>query len=125
MRYTTALDAGEVETVVACFTEDAVIESPAIGVIAGCEAIRAVAARFAAWRRAGTQFRHMMSNLAAEVEEERALATCYLLVLISRGGASRQLPPGRYECKLLKQDGQWRFQRGVVFHDHAYTLDGI
>ena len=35
VRYTTALDAGDVETVVGCFTADAVLESPAIGVIAG------------------------------------------------------------------------------------------
>ena len=67
----------------------------------------------------------MISNLAAEIEGDRARATCYLLVLITRDGKSRQLPPGRYECELVKDDGQWRFRRRVVFHDHAYTLDGI
>ena len=61
VRYTTALDAGDVETVVGCFTADAVLESPAIGVIAGCEAIRAFASRFAALRKDGTQFRHMIA----------------------------------------------------------------
>jgi uncharacterized protein (TIGR02246 family) len=125
VRYTTALDAGDVETVVGCFTADAVLESPAIGVIAGREAIRAFARRFATLRANGTQFRHMISNLAAEIEGDRAGATCYLLVLITRDGRSRQLPPGRYECELVKDDGQWRFRRRVVFHDHAYTLDGI
>jgi uncharacterized protein (TIGR02246 family) len=125
VRYTTALDAGDVETVVGCFTADAVLESPAIGVIAGREAIRAFAVRFAALRENGTQFRHMITNLAAEFESRRARATCYLLVLITRNGKSRQLPPGRYECELVKDDGRWRFRRRVVFHDHAYTLDGI
>jgi uncharacterized protein (TIGR02246 family) len=125
VRYTTALDAGDVETVVGCFTEDAVLESPAIGIIGGHEAVRAFASRFAALRKDGTQFRHMISNLAAEVQDQRARATCYLLVLITRDGNSRQLPPGRYECELVKDDGQWRFRRRVVFHDHAYTLDGI
>ena len=67
----------------------------------------------------------MISNLAAEIEGGRARATCYLLVLITRDGESRQLPPGRYECELVKDDGQWRFRRREVFHDHAYTLDGI
>ena len=33
VRYATALDNGEVETVVACFTADAVLESPATGAI--------------------------------------------------------------------------------------------
>jgi uncharacterized protein (TIGR02246 family) len=125
VRYTTALDAGDVETVVGCFTPDAVLESPVIGAIAGHEAVRAFAGRFAAQRRAGTQFRHMITNLAVEFVGQRARATCYLLVLITRDGNSRQLPPGRYECELVNEDGQWRFQHRVVFHDHAYTLDGI
>src|SRR5271169_3063097 len=88
VRYTTALDAGDVETVVGCFTEDAVLESPAIGVIAGRDAIRAFAGRFAALREGGAQFRHMIGNLAAEVEGAQARAACYLLVLITCDGRS-------------------------------------
>src|SRR5258706_2036049 len=67
VRYATALDAGDVETVVDCFTEGAVLESPVIAVIAGHEAISAFAARFAAQRAGGTQFRHMVTNIAAEI----------------------------------------------------------
>lgn len=125
VRYTTALDNGAVETVIGCFTEDAVLESPAIGTIAGHAAIREFARRFAAMREGGTQFRHMISNFAVAISGETAHATCYLLVLITRDGASRRLPPGRYECDLVKQSGRWRFRRRVVFHDHAYTLDGL
>lgn len=127
VRYATALDNGAVETVVDCFTADAVLESPAIGRIAGRDAIRDFARRFAAQRRAGTQFRHMVTNIAAELDPDgrQARATAYLLVLISRDGGSRRLPPGRYECDVVKQDGHWRFSRRAVFHDHDYTLDGI
>jgi uncharacterized protein (TIGR02246 family) len=125
VRYTTALDNGEVETVVGCFTPDAVLESPAIGSIAGHDAIRAFAGRFAALRQEGTQFRHMITNLAVASEGGRARAASYLLVLITRDGTSRPLPPGRYECELVKEGGTWRFQHRVVFHDHAYTLDGL
>jgi uncharacterized protein (TIGR02246 family) len=127
VRYTTALDAGDVETVVDCFTSDAALESPVIGVIAGREAIRAFASRFAAQRAGGTQFRHMVTNIAAEISTggDRARASSYLLVLITRDGKSRQLPPGRYECELVRQGGKWRFSRRVVFHDHDYTLEGI
>jgi len=52
--------------------------------------------------------------------------SAYLLVLISKDGNHRSLPPGRYACELIKEDsGQWRFSRRTVFHDHDYTLDGI
>ena len=125
VRHTTALDQGDVETVVDCFTDDAVLESPVIGIIAGREAICAFADRFAAQRAGGTQFRHMITNIVAEVEGDRALASAYLLVLITRDGKSRSLPPGRYECEVVEQDGAWRFSRRVVFHDHAYTWEGL
>ena len=127
VRYATALDEGDIETVVGCFTDDAILESPAIGAISGSGAIRAFAGRFAALRRGGTQFRHMITNLAAELDAsgERARATAYLLVIISKEGTHRSLPPGRYECDLVKEGGRWRFARRVVHHDHDYTLDGV
>jgi ketosteroid isomerase-like protein len=56
VRYAIALDDGDVDTVVECFTGDAVLESPVIGQIAGAAAIRAFAERFAAWRKQGIQF---------------------------------------------------------------------
>jgi hypothetical protein len=69
----------------------------------------------------------MVTNIAAEVADggERARASAYLLVFITRDGKSRRLPPGRYECELVKTAGEWRFSRRVVFHDHDYTLEGI
>jgi uncharacterized protein (TIGR02246 family) len=123
-RYCCALDNGEVETVVDCFTEDAALKSPVID-IKGHDEIRAFAGRFAAQRAAGTQFRHMVTNIAVALDGGRATATAYLLVLISKDGSHRTLPPGRYECDLVRRDGRWLFTRRTVFHDHAYTLDGI
>jgi len=127
VRYATALDEGDVETVVDCFTDDATLESPVIGAIAGHPAIRAFAARFAAQRAGGVQFRHMITNIAAEIEPggDRARATAYLLVFITRDGQSRRLPPGRYQCETVRKGGAWRFSRRVVIHDHDYTLEGI
>ena len=124
-RYCCALDNGEIETVVDCFTVDAILKSPVID-IGGHDEIRAFAGRFAAQRAAGTQFRHMVSNIAVTIAGNRAAASAYLLVLISRDGSHHSLPPGRYACELIKDDsGQWRFSRRTVFHDHDYTLDGI
>jgi uncharacterized protein (TIGR02246 family) len=123
-RYCCALDNGEVETVVDCFTADAVLKSPVID-LQGHAATRAFAGRFAAQRAAGTQFRHMVTNIAVEIDGDRARATAYLLVLISQGGGHRTLPPGRYECELVKEGDTWRFSRRTVVHDHDYTLEGI
>jgi uncharacterized protein (TIGR02246 family) len=125
VRYATALDNGDVATVVDCFTADAMLESPVIGRIAGSDEIRAFAERFAAQRAGGVQFRHMVTNIAAEIARDTARASAYLLVLITKDGKSRQLPPGRYECEAVRDGGRWRFSRRVVFHDHDYTLDGI
>jgi uncharacterized protein (TIGR02246 family) len=123
-RYCCALDNGEVETVVDCFTADAALKSPVVD-IRGREEIRAFAGRFAAQREAGTQFRHMVTNIAVTIDGDRATAAAYLLVLISQGDSHRTLPPGRYECEAIRQADVWRFSRRIVFHDHAYTLDGI
>ena len=124
-RYCCALDNGEIEAVVDCFTVDAILKSPVIDT-SGRDEIRAFAGRFAAQRAAGAQFRHMVSNIAVTISGNRAAASAYLLVLISKDGNHRSLPPGRYACELIKADsGQWRFSRRIVFHDHDYTLDGI
>ena len=123
-RYCCALDNGEIEPVVDCFTVDA-IHSAAAHRISGRDEIRAFAGRFAA-HRSGTQFRQMVSNIAVTISANRGAASAYLLVLISKDGSHRSLPPGRYKCELIKEDtGQWRFSRRTVFHDHDYTLDGI
>src|SRR5271168_3237253 len=84
-RYCCALDNGEVETVVTCFTVDAVLKSPVID-IAGHNEIRAFAGRFAAKLAAGSQFRHMVTNITVAIDGNRATATAYLLVLISQDG---------------------------------------
>ena len=102
-RYCCALDNGEIEAVVDCFTVDAILKSPVID-ISGHDEIRAFAGRFAAQRAAGTQFRHMVSNIAMTITGNRAAASAYLLVLISKDGNHRCLPPGRYACELIKED---------------------
>ena len=62
----------------------------------------AIDGRFAAQRAAGTQCRHMVSNIAVTITGNRAAASAYLLVLISKN--HRSLPPGRYACELIKED---------------------
>ena len=92
-RYCCALDNGEIETVVDCFTVDAILKSPVTD-ISGRDEIRAFASRFAAQRAEGTQFRHMVNNIAVTITGNRAAASAYLLVLISKDGNHGSLPPG-------------------------------
>jgi uncharacterized protein (TIGR02246 family) len=125
VRYTTALDAGDVETIVGCFTEDGPLESPAVGVYAGRQGIREFAERFARFRERGSQLRHFISNLAVQVNGDQAHATCYLLNVMTRGGKTELMPPGRYDCRLMKVDGEWLFSHRLVVLDGEVPLDGI
>jgi uncharacterized protein (TIGR02246 family) len=125
VRYTTALDAGDVETIVGCFTEDGALESPAVGVYAGRQGIREFAERFARFRERGSQLRHFISNLAVQVNGDQAHATCYLLNVMTRGGKTELMPPGRYDCRLMKVDGEWLFSHRLVVLDGEVPLDGI
>jgi uncharacterized protein (TIGR02246 family) len=125
VRYTTALDAGDVETIVACFTEDGALESPAVGKYSGRDGIRAFSERFAAMHRRGVQLRHVISNLAMTVDGANAHATCYLTNIITLDGKSELMPPGRYECALRKVDGAWLFQNRLVILDAPFALPGI
>jgi uncharacterized protein (TIGR02246 family) len=125
VRYTTALDAGDVATIVGCFTEDGALESPAVGVYAGHDGIREFAERFARFRERGSQLRHFISNLAVRVNGNEAHATCYLLNVITRNGKTELMPPGRYDCRLAKVSGEWLFRHRLVVLDGEVKLDGI
>ena len=122
VRYTTALDAGDVETIVGCFTEDGALESPAVGVYSGRQGIREFAERFAKFRERGSQLRHFISNLAVQVDGDEARATCYLLNVITRNGKTELMPPGRYDCRLAKVGGGWLFKHRLVELDGEVKL---
>jgi uncharacterized protein (TIGR02246 family) len=124
-RYTCALDAGEVDVIVDCFTGDGALVSPAVGRHAGHAAIRAFAERFARFQRNGNQLRHVISNLMMAVTGDTAHATCYLTVFLTKDGKSNLMAPGQYDCDLRKVNGAWKFQNRVVLHDHDYTLEGL
>jgi ketosteroid isomerase-like protein len=79
IRYATSLDHGDVEAVVDCFANDALLESPVQGTFCGHDGIRDFAERTARLKREqGVQFRHVVSNLVADVDGDwRSLAaTC-------------------------------------------------
>ena len=125
IRYATALDSGDVDTIVGCFTEDGALESPVIGKYSGRDGIRAFSERFAAMHRRGVQLRHVLSNLAMTVDGDTARATCYLTNIITVDGKSQMMPPGLYDCDLRRTDGAWLFHNRLVTLDAAFPLPGI
>jgi len=125
VRYATALDAGDVETIVGCFAEDGSLESPVVGIYTGRDAIREFATRFARLREGGTQLRHVLSNLAVRVDGDDAHATCYLVTIMTRDGKSVLRPPGRYECQLVRVNFKWVFKYRLVIEDAKAPLAGI
>src|SRR5690606_26808884 len=58
-RYLWAIDTGDVETLVGCFTEEGSLESPAVGKYSGRRNIAEFATRFARFRENGSQLRHV------------------------------------------------------------------
>jgi 3-phenylpropionate/cinnamic acid dioxygenase small subunit len=125
IRYTCAIDAGDVETLVECFSENGSLESPAVGCYSGRDAIREFAKRFAKFLKNGSQLRHIISNIRSEVDGNHAKAKCYLLVYITKNGNSKLLAPGTYECDLVKIKEEWYFNKRIVTMDHDYILEGI
>jgi hypothetical protein len=128
-RYATALDRGEVDDVVGCFTGDATLESPSLGRFSGAAAIRDFAERTARLQReTGAQFRHVLSNLRAEIDDrdaDRAHATCYLLDFLTRDGVTELLSPGEYACALRRVGGEWRFESRLVRMDRPFAVAGM
>jgi len=126
IRYATSLDHGDIEAVVGCFTADCVLESPVLGTFAGHAGLRDFAGRTARLLQdEGVQFRHVVSNLVADVEGDTAKARCYLLDFRTRDGRTELLSPGEYVCDLRRESGQWQFTRRVVLMDRAFGASDL
>lgn len=126
IRYAAALDHGDVEGVVACFGPQATLSSPVLGDYVGHAGVRTFAERTARLlREERVQFRHVVSNLRADVDGDRARATCYLLDFVTREGTTELLSPGEYVCEMQRYDGAWRFDRRVVVMDRPFQVKNI
>ena len=96
VRYTTALDEGDVEGVVGCFTEDGWLDSPIIGRHEGkAKLARIRRSKIAERTRRGTQFRHVISNFRIDVSGDRGRARCYLLDFATVAGITHAAVSGR------------------------------
>lgn len=124
-RYTAALDSRDVDTVVDCFLPDGTLSSPTIGVFKGHAQIREFATRFARFQEAGVQMRHCFFDLVVEADGDEAHAMTYLLISHTSGEKLTLQPPGRYDCRVARRDGRWRFKSRVVLMDAEARLGKV
>jgi uncharacterized protein (TIGR02246 family) len=122
VRYTTALDAGDVEAVVACFSEDGWLDSPIVGRHQGREELRQFAEKTAAAVRQGARFRHMITNLRVAAQDDRIRARCYLLDIVTINGETQILSPGEYDCEVVRRGKAWLFASRLVQMDRVFSM---
>lgn len=123
VRYTTALDNGDVDGVVGCFTQDGWLDSPLVGRHQGRKQLRAFAEKIAeSIRLRGAQYRHVVSNFRIETTGNRAKARCYLLDFVTIGEECKLLSPGEYDCELEKIGGEWFFDSRIVRMDRTFSI---
>jgi ketosteroid isomerase-like protein len=111
-RYNLAIDLGDAEGWVACFTDDGVFrctgladDSPLGGTYRGRDELAAYARTHYGIMRG--RARHWNANLLIEGDGDDATMTCYLLALTT--GSSVRGSTGIYRDRLRRRDGAWLF----------------
>ncbi len=116
-RYAAAIDNGDYDDWLKCFTEDGVFESTRFGRHAGQEGLR----KFTKIYReslGGAQVLHVITNVYFKLEGDGGAGSCYLAYYHCKEGRIQQAAVGRYKDTLRKVDGRWFFASRKV------SLDG-
>ena len=115
-RYNRAVDRGDVETWVACFTADGVFDGIP-GRFEGADALRGFAEELA-HGPAGEPFRpmrHWTNNFIIEVDGDTARMRSDHMLFRQRGGTGELVVLAEYRDRLLRDAaGDWRFAERVV-----------
>ncbi len=104
---------------VECFSEDGVLETPSQGILGSGRAALAewIKTYHQSWQP-DEQRRHVFSNLELDVNGASANGSCYLTAYHCRSGRASLGVIGRYQDRLAKTNGVWRFSHRLV------TVDG-
>jgi hypothetical protein len=122
-RYNFAIDFGDAETWVACFTPDGAFEcigvpegSPMGGRHEGADALLAYARGH--YATAKGHARHWNWNIDIDIDGDIATMRCYLMAMsVGRARPPVVLSTGLYRDKLSRVDGRWLFQERHVTVD--------
>lgn len=118
-RYAHAIDYGDHDAWVGCFTADGVFEvrsrwpEPAPKRISG----RAELHRFATRHSSAPQHwhKHMVSAIVVDLDSDVATSRAYFAALIEYEGAAVVKVFGRYLDRLIREtDGEWRFGERIA-----------
>ncbi|MCS6924338.1 MAG: nuclear transport factor 2 family protein [Candidatus Binatia bacterium] len=115
-RYNHAIDFGNYEAWVECFTEDGVFEGSA-GRFAGRAELQKFTEQFNTMRTNLPNVRHCVMNTVTEVEGDTAVSSSYLQLVTTGKEGTKIVFTGRYDDKLVKVDGKWRFKERKVTRD--------
>jgi len=125
-RYMIAVDAGDIETVMATWAEDGVLEWVG-GVEVGKEAIRKAMSNFGGARPVNIpegatsrpRTRHQIINHVIDVNGDTAKTVAYWFALTNNTPQKdvQLLYFGHYEDELVRQNGKWLFKRRKVYNE--------
>jgi len=124
-RYCCAIDEGDVEGVLACFTQNSRLESNSIGPSPGQGGVNILAEHMARLRAEGYQFRHILTNFRIEADGDRGRIRCYLVDLVTFNNETELLSPCEYDCDVVRRDGRWLIERRRVHIDRQFVLAGL
>ena len=127
-RYMVAVDAGDIDTVMATWADDGVLEWVG-GVERGKAAIRKAMSGFserlhgnvAPGATSRPRTRHMILNHVIDVQGDTAHTTCYWFAL-TNNTPQRDVQLvyfGHYEDVLVRRHGRWYFESRKVFNESA------
>lgn len=111
-RYNHAIDFGDGEAWAGTFTEDGVFNGgpqPVTGHVALAQFVAGFGSQMAGAR-------HWTNNHVVDGDGDEATHSCYLNLIQTKDGGSSVIT-GRYDDRLRKVDGQWRFAERNVTPD--------
>ena len=114
-RYNHAIDSGDSEGFIACFTEDGVLSAGELQV-KGHDALGDFAKNFAGSVR---EPRHIANNIVIDGDGDKATLKAYIQMFILSGEPGQQVvaTSGKYNDTLVKENGSWKFTQRVFTAD--------
>jgi 3-phenylpropionate/cinnamic acid dioxygenase small subunit len=107
-RYCYGTDTGNVDQWVGVFTEDCVWDGGPFGI---CNGTREMRAFYAQGGDAAKSMRHLTLNTIIDVQNERARAVSYVVVLGIGESDTKVFFTGFYDDLLVRHSGQWRIAK--------------